>query len=170
VGLAGADGGLLWIVAGVFTVRSVWGSPPGYAWAVLCLGTGARWGTLSLGDVEAATRIFGPSAATGSLLVHVGMAVAIVAALVSEAGIDGLRSASWATRGASFMALLALVGIAAGPGPGRTTVGQSLVWWAVSGVVGVAVTLALSRPVRRLPVWVPPLAAAAGVAAALLAT
>src|SRR5205807_1796199 len=86
-----------------------WGEPPGYAWGVLCLGTGARWGTLSLGDVETAARIFGPAAAAGSFAVHVGMGVAIGAALLSEARIDGLRSSPWATRVASLAAMLAAV-------------------------------------------------------------
>lgn len=170
MGLAGADGGLLWIVAGVFTVRSVWGSPPGYAWAVLCLGTGARWGTLSLADVEAAARIFGPSGAAGSALVHLGMGVAIAGAVASEAAIDGLRSDSWATRGAGLLTLLAVVAIAAGPGPGRAGAGRSLIWWAAAGVAAVVVTLALARTARRVPPWLPPAVAAAGIAVALLAT
>ena len=170
VGLAGADAGLIWVVAGVFTVRSVWGSPPGYAWAVLCLGAGARWGTLSLSDVETAARVFGPAGAAGSPLVHAGMAAALAGAVLSEARIDGLRSSAWATRTASFVAILAMVGLAAGPGPGRTSLNGSLAWWAGAGVAGVALTLALSRTARRLPAWVPPLAAAAGIAASLIAS
>jgi len=170
VGLAGADAGLLWIVAGVFTVRSVWGEPPGYAWGVLCLGAGARWGTLSLGDVETAARIFGPAAAAGSFAVRVGTGVAIGAALLSEARIDGLRSSSWATRAASLAAILAIVGITAAPGPGRSGLTESIVWWAAAGVVVLVITLALARAARRVPAWVPPAAAAVGVAAALIAS
>ena len=170
MGLAGANAGLLWIVAGVFTVRAVWGEPPGYAWGVLCLGTGARWGTLSLGDVETAARIFGPAAAAGSFAVHVGMGVAIGAALLSEARIDGLRSTPWATRAASLAAILSIVGITAAPGPGRTDLTESMAWWVAAGVVVLVVTLVLSRVARRVPVWLPPAAAAAGIAATLLAS
>jgi hypothetical protein len=136
----------------------------------LCVGVGARWGTLSLGDVESAARIFGPAATAGSAVVHVGMAVAIAAALLSEARIDGLRSPAWATRAASFGASLALVGLAAAPGPGRLSLTGSLAWWAAAGVGVVAVTLALTPMARRLPGWVSPAAAVAGVAVAMIAS
>jgi hypothetical protein len=161
VGLAGADGGLLWVVAGVWTVRSVWRSPPGYAWGVLCLCAGARWGTLSLGDVETAARIFGPT--PGPVVVRAGMILAVGAAVLSEARIDGLRSASWATRAAALAAALCVVAVAVAPGPGRTSVRPSLISWTVAGVVLVAATLALSVVARRLPAWVPGLAAAVGI-------
>jgi hypothetical protein len=123
-----------------------------------------------MGDVETAARVFGPPASAGSLLVQVGMVVAVAGALLSEAQIDGLRSSAWATRAASFMAILAVVGIAVAPGPGRTSLEQSLVWWAASGVVIVLLLLALARTARRLPDWVPPVVAAAGIVAALMAS
>jgi len=170
IGLAGVDGGLLWVVAGVWTVRSVWGSPPGYAWGLVCLGIGVRWGTLSAGDVETAARIFGPAGTAGSTVVHVGMAVAIAAAVVSEARIDGLRSRDWGPRTAALTSLLALGALAAAPGPGRWSIPSSLVWWAAAGVVVVAAVV-LVRPVaRRVPGWVPPIAAVAGVAVATIAS
>ena len=170
IGLGGADGGVLWVVAGVWTVRSVWGSPPGYAWGLTCLGIAARWGTLSIGDIQATARIFGPAATAGPFLVHAGMVTAIAAAMVSEARIDGLRSAAWAPRVASFAAGLALVALAAAPGPGDPDLPQSLAGWGIGGAAIVGLTLVLNSPARRLPPWLPPVVAAVGVAAVVAAS
>jgi hypothetical protein len=161
------NGGLIWVVAGVWTVRSVWGVEPGYAWGIACLGSGARWGTLSVGDVETAARIFGPAAAAGPALVRLGVAVAVAAALVSEGRLGGLQATSWALRAAAMAAILALVAVAFAPGPGRTGLAPSLVWWAVVSALTVVVVVAFRRVAQRVPGWLPVVAAAGGIALAM---
>lgn len=170
LGLGGAAGGVLWIVAGVFTVRSVWGEPPGYAWAVLCLGGAVRWGTMSLPDVETAARLFGPAVAAGAAPVRIGTALALVAAAVSEARDGGLRSSSWALRAAGMGALLAAVAVAVAPGPGRAGVARSLVWWAAVSALAVVVIWVAHPLARRVPAWMPAAAATIGVAAVLFSS
>src|SRR5688572_9626875 len=48
VGLVGVDAGILWIVAGVFTLRSLVRAEPGAAWGLACMGAGLRWGSLGI--------------------------------------------------------------------------------------------------------------------------
>lgn len=167
-GLLGADAGILWIVAGVWTVRAVWGSPPGFAWGIVCLGAGARWGTLSASDVEVSARTFGPSVATGPLAVRAGLCVALLAALVSESRIDGLRAESWAERLAAAIALLSLVVLLLAPGAGGSRIGPPLGVWAVAGAAIVTACLGLSARAKRAPGWLSPAAAAVAVVFALV--
>lgn len=168
VGLMGFDGGLLWLVAGVWTVRAVWGTAPGLAWGIACLGAAARWGTMTLADVESATRIFGPTVASGGPAVRWGMTAGLVAAVVSEARTDGLRARSWPERVAALAALAALVALYCVPGPGDPAVLTSLGLWALAGAALVAVTLALGRAAAAAPGWAPPVVAAVGLLVARL--
>jgi hypothetical protein len=158
----------LWIVAGVWTVRAVWGSPPGFAWGVVCLGAGARWGTLSAADVGVSARTFGPGVATGPLAVRAGLCVALLAALVSESRIDGLRAEPWAERLAAAIALLSLVALLLAPGAGGLRIGPSLGVWAIAGAGVVAACLGLSAQAKRAPGWLAPAAAAGAVVCVLV--
>lgn len=156
----------MWVVAGVWTIRAAWGVAPGLAWGIACLGAAARWGTLTLADVESAARVFGPTVAVGAPLVRAGLAAALAAAVFSEARTDGLRARSWAERIAALAALAALIGLYCAPGPGDPDVLRSLGWWAVSGAALVAATLGLTRLAARAPSWAAPVVAAAGVVVA----
>jgi hypothetical protein len=161
VGLLGVDAGLLWVVAGVFTVRSLTGARPGLAWAIACIGAGLRWGSLGLGDIEVATRLFGPTVASGGPAVRVGMVVALSAALVDEARSAGLEAEFWVERAAAVAALVALVPAFLVSGPGRLA--SSAVAW-VAATVGAVLVVRFARPVARsVPAWLLWTAAAAGV-------
>lgn len=160
IGLAGVDAGLLWIVAGVLTVRSVVGVAPGAAWAVACIGAGMRWGTFGLGDLETATRLLGPTVSAGAPGVRIGMTLALLAAVVEEAATGDLLDGSWPLRGASLVAGVALVPVFLVGGPSRLS--ASGLGWAV-WTVGVLGAIVLLRPfARRIPPWAPMAAAAAG--------
>jgi hypothetical protein len=98
------------------------------------------------------------------------MGAAVVAAVFSEARIDGLRSPAWGTRTAAFAASLAIVALAVAPGPGEPTLEQSLVWWVGAGAAIVALTLAATPLARRIPPWAVAAVAAGGVAVAMIAT
>lgn len=154
VGLLGVDGGILWVVVAVWTVRSVWGAPSGIGWGVACLGAALRWGTLSLGDVEAASRLVGPGVAAGPPTIAAGMAIALVAATLSEARVDGLRAASPAERAVSLAAILALVALFLAPGPGDPSVGLSLLWWAAAAAALVVCIIVLHDLAERVPGWI----------------
>jgi hypothetical protein len=166
IGLLGTDAGLVWLVAGVFTVRSLQGRPVGMAWGVACIGAGVRWGTLGLGDVEAATRLLGPTVLSGGVIVRGGMAAALVAAVAGESRIDGLRAYAWPERVVAVVALVALAAAFVVEGPAGSGPGPSLGAWAVAGVVLAGVVLAAAPLARRLPAWAAPIVAVAGVVAA----
>ena len=152
VGLLGADGGILWIVGGVFTVRFVWGRDPGVGWAIACVAAGLRWGTLGLADVEAATRLIGPTVAVGNVAMRTATAVALAAGLMDEMRIGTSRSGSVAERAASAIALATLVPLFVAPGPGSLT---SAAWWLGAALaLGTAAWLG-SRPAARVPRWLP---------------
>jgi hypothetical protein len=167
-GLLGTDAGLLWLVAGVWTVRSVAGERIGAAWGIATIGVGLRWGTQSLGDLEVATRVAGASLVAGTPLVRAGLGVAFAAALLEEAGGDGLVGGSWAPRAASLIALAALVPSFCVRGP-LGGVAADVSWWAAGAVVLTGAVLLARRLVRMAspPAWVPAVAAAAGVALAV---
>jgi hypothetical protein len=169
VGLLGADAGLVWLIAGVWTVRAISGSSTGVGWGVACLAAGLRWGTISLGDVEVATRLAGPTLQTGAFALRIGMAVAFGAALIDEARIAGLRSDSRAEQGAAIVALVALValfGVAGPQEPFATALGR----WAAGTALLVAVVLGAGRAMGRVPAWVPTIPAVAGLVVSVLAT
>lgn len=165
VGLLGFDGGLIWLVAGVWTIRAIWGAPLSLGWGIAVLGAGVRWGTIGLAGIESATRVVGPTIAAGTVVVRVGMITALVAAVVSEAASGGLRAVSLPERAAAFLALMTLVAVFCVPGPGSPQLLSSLGWWAGSGAVAVALCLVAGGLAARMPGWVMPALAAAGCVA-----
>jgi hypothetical protein len=168
MGLLGVDAGLLWIVAGVFTLRSVAGAPPGLAWGIAFMGAGLRWGTLGLGDLETATRLLGASVLAGGGLVRVSMAAALVGAVVDESARGDLLAGSFAERSATLVAGVALVPAFLVAGPVRS--GPSSIAWGLAGL-GVVATLLLAGPiVRRIPRWLPSALVGAGVLLAEIVT
>jgi hypothetical protein len=169
VGLLGADGGLLWLVTGVWTVRAMAGTPVGFAWGLACVGAGFRWGTLAVGDLEVATRLVGSTLTSGTPAVRAGMALALVGALAGEAQIGGLRARAWAERAAAAVAIAALAPLFVAAGPADPA-WQEALRWALPAAVGTAAVL-LSYPyATRLPALVPVAMTAVGVVVALLAS
>jgi hypothetical protein len=168
VGLLGVDAGLLWIIAGVFTLRSLAGAPPGLAWGFACVGAGLRWGTLGLGDLETATRLLGASVFAGGAVVRVAMGAALVGAVVDEARRGDLLGGSGVERSASIAAGVALVPtfLAAGP----VGLGASSLPWAVGALAAVAAVVLLQPLARRVPWWAPTALVVAGAVAAEVAT
>lgn len=158
----GVDSGLFWMVGGVWLVRRVWGRPPGLGWGVACFTAALRWGTFSLGDVQAATRATGPTLASGSRPVLIGAALAFAAALLEESASDALRSPSVVERAAAGAAVLVLVPAYCAPGAGEPNLPLSLVWWTVAGFVLTLVTLVAAPAARKVPGWAAPLIACAG--------
>lgn len=159
--MLGVDAGLLWIVAGVLTVRSLIGVAPGAAWAVACVGAGMRWGTFGLGDLETATRLLGPTVVSGAPAVRIGMTLALVAAVLEEAAAGGVTIGSWPERGAALVAGVALVPVFLVGGPSRLS--GSGTAWAGFTVLVLGAVLLLRPLARRLPPWAPIALAAAGV-------
>lgn len=153
VGLTGVDGGILWIVAAVFTLRAAIGAAPGLAWGIACVGVGLRWGSFAVGDLETATRLFGSSVIAGAPLTRIGVTAALAGAVVDEARRGGLRSDSWVERGAALAAIVALVPLFLVEGPTRDPV--LAVIWGVAAAVALVVALALHPVARRVPSWLP---------------
>jgi hypothetical protein len=165
--LVGSDGGLVWIVAGVWTVRALAGRPLGAAWGIACLGAGLRWGTVNLADIAVATRLAGPTVVSGSIMVKAGMATALVGALIGEAQATGFGARTWAERLASAGAIAALVPLFLVRGaadPHRL----AIVWWGVLPAVGTASVLLVRPALRPVPAWVPTAVTTAGVALAVV--
>lgn len=167
VGLAGVDAGILWLVAGVFTLRSIARSSLGLAWAIACVGAGLRWGTFALADLETATRLFGSTITVGTPAARVGMAVSFAGAVLDEARRGGLRAESWVDRGAALVASVALVPLFLAEGPGRDPVLAAV--WAGAAVGTLLATLTLHPVVCRVPAWAPVPIVVAGIAAAVVA-
>jgi hypothetical protein len=168
VGLLGADAGVLWIVAGVWTVRAMAGAPVGLAWGAACLGAAARWGTLGAGDVAVATRLGGPTVIAGPATVRVGMVVALAGAVMDEARLGGFETRTWGERAAAAAAVVALVALylVRGPNDPQTTLP---VFWGVGAATLTALVLTLHPLAARLPAWTAPTLAFAGVAVAVSA-
>lgn len=164
VGLLGADSGLVWIVAGVFTIRALAGAPPGLAWGIACLGAGLRWGTLGVGDVETATRLLGATVMAGSPVVRIGMAAAAAGALADEARQGGLFATSWLERSAAVAATVALVPLFFAEGPTRLS--ASAVAWMLAAAGALVANVLLQPLVRRVPWWLPVSVVTVGVIAA----
>ncbi len=164
MGLLGADTGVVLVVAGVWTLRALAGSELSVAWGIACVGAAARWGALSLVEVEVATRLTGPSVVSGQPVVRVGILLAFAAALASEAQVDGLRARTWPERGAAAAALVALVPLFLAQG------GSSAVAFWVLGAPALAAACLFAVPyARRIPAWALTAASAAGVFLALVA-
>lgn len=171
VGLLGVDGGILWFVGGVWVVRRAWSRRTGVAWGIACATAGLRWGTTSLAGVGAATRLLGPTLASGPVLAVAGSALAFAAALVDEAAGDGLRARSLPERLASVMAILGLGVLYAVPGWGSSApfgLDENLAWlvsagwWFAAAAALAGLALGGSRLAMRVPAWVPPLVAVGG--------
>jgi hypothetical protein len=169
-GLLGSPAGLLFVVGGVWTVRSAWRSGIGFAWGVACMTSAIRWGTTSLADIQAATRSFGPTIAVGPRMAAAGAAAAFAGAMLDEARTAGLVSRRPAERAAAGLALLALVAAFVAPGPGAGGTAISLSIWVGLSFGLAALLIAGAGTAARLPGWVPPvLALGGGVAVALAA-
>jgi hypothetical protein len=169
VGLLGTDAGILWLVAGVWATRAMAGGALGSAWGIAAIGAGLRWGTLGFGDLEVATRIAGPTLLAGPLLVRGGMILALLAALTGEAQTGGLVSRTWGERGACLVVMASIAPLFVVRGPGAP-VSIDTLWWPATAAVATGVVL-LARPLAgRVQPWIPPAAAAAGIALAVLAS
>ena len=166
IGLAGVDGGILWIVAGVFTLRSAVRSAPGLAWGIACIGVGLRWGSFAVGDLETATRLFGATVVAGGPAARIGMAAALVGALIDESRRDGLRSDSWVERGAAVVATVALVPLFLVEG--ATGEPLTAVVWGLAGAAILLAALAMQPITRRIPSWTPLPLVIAGLTSAVL--
>ncbi len=163
------DAGVLWIVAGVWTARAVSGVSMGLAWGFACFAVALRWGTLSLGDVEVATRLTGPTLLSGTTPVRIAMAAAFVGAVMDEARIDGLRDPSRAGQAAAVTALVGLAGLFFTGGP-QAPFTEALGGWAAAAAIVGAVVLLTAKLTRRMPAWVPVVVALAGLVGASLST
>lgn len=169
LGLVGLDGGVLWVLAGVWTARVVSGSPIGLAWGVACLAGTMRWGTLTLGDVAVATRLAGPSALSGTAPMRAAMAAAILGAVLDEARVNGLRAGSRAEQAAAVVALVALVGVFLAGGP-QEPFFEAAGGWAASAALVAALTLLAGRFATRVPAWFPVVLASGGLIAGALSS
>ncbi|MGH2758254.1 MAG: hypothetical protein ACRDKJ_01695 [Actinomycetota bacterium] len=167
VGLTGVDAGILWIVTGVFTLRSVTRSAPGLAWGIACMGVGLRWGSFAVGDLETATRLFGATVIAGGPVARIGMTAALAGAVMDEARRGGLRADSWVDRGAALVALVVLVPLFLVEGASSDPILAGV--WAVAAAATLLAGLALHPVAKRLPSWVPLPVVVAGVAAAVVA-
>lgn len=163
-GLLGVQAGIVWVVAGVWTVRWVWGRSGGIAWGLAVFGVGLRWGTLSLADVHAATRVFGPTIATGSGIAIAGSVMAFVGAFLAESRHDGFRASGLAVRLAAGIALVSLTSAFVVAGPGSPQALLSALWWLGASVGVVSGSMLLARFVWRVPQWFPVSLVAVGVA------
>lgn len=168
----GVDGGLVWLVAGVFTARAMAGVPLGAAWGIAVVGCGIRWGTLGLADLEVATRLAGTTLTAGPPVVRIGMGLAFAAALAGEVAAAGTRSPVPVVRIAGLTAIVALVPLFVLPGPDRPLGAQGL-WWGLAAAAVTAFVLGATRVTSARAVVVAPLlryapvTAATGVALAL---
>jgi hypothetical protein len=156
----------LWIVAGVFTLRSLTGAPPGLTWAVACLGAGLRWGTFALGDLESATRLVGSTIAAGSPVVQGGMIAALAAAVLDEARHPNGRT-PWTEQSAAVVAAVTLAVVFVLTGPAELS--ASVVPWAAAAAATLVATILLRPFARRLPQWAPLALAVVGVVVAEVA-
>lgn len=159
------NGGILWVVGGVWTVRVVWGRRPGLAWGVACVAAALRWGSLGLGDLQAGTRLVAPTLAAGSAVLIAGSAVVLAAAVLEEAAGGGLRSRSVPESAAAAIALVVLVPLYVAPGLGEPTLPLSLAWWTAAAALLAALVLTGGEAARRLPGWALPVLAVAGTIA-----
>ena len=168
IGLLGADAGVLWLVAGVWTVRAMASAPVGFAWGAACLGAAARWGTLGLGDVAVATRLSGPTVFSGPVLVQAAMIAALAGAVLDEARGQGPASRTWGEHAASAGAIVALAALflVRGPDDPRTTLP---VLWCASAAALTAVILLLRPAVVGVPAWVAPVVTIVAIVVAVAA-
>jgi hypothetical protein len=136
------------------------GGRPGLGWGFAVLGAGLRWGTTGLSDLAVATRLVGSTVTSGTPAVRGAMIVALAAAILDEAQMDGL-SASWPLRAASVTALvtLAVVFIVRS----SLEISIDIAWWALAAGAVTVATLAIRPLAKRLPPWVPTVVAGMAV-------
>ena len=156
------------MVAGVWTVRAMAATPVGLAWGAASLGAAARWGTLGLGDVAVATRLGGPTVVTGPVVVRAGMIVALAGAVIDEARLGGLDARTWGERAAAAGAVVALVALYLVRGPNDPQTALPL-FWGVGAATLTVFVLVLHPVAVRLPAWIAPSLAMAGVVVAVSA-
>lgn len=154
----------MWLIAGVWTVRWAVGADPGLAWAIACMASALRWGTLSVADAQAASRLFGPAATVGPSVAAAGLVLAVASALLEEARLDGFRHPVPAARVATGAALLGVCILVVLPGVGGPLRFDAVLLWVAVPATAVAVVLLTSHVTRLVPRWVFPVAAAAGLA------
>jgi hypothetical protein len=143
-------------------------TPVGIAWGVACVGAGLRWGTLSLGDVAVATRLGGPTIATGPLLVRAGMVAALVGAIAGEMQVGGFTTRTWGERAAGAAAVVVLVPLFVVRGPADPRTSLTLIWIASAAAITCIVLVGRSAA-DRSPVWVAPAVAVGGIVLAAVA-
>lgn len=160
------EAGLVWVVAGVWGARAVWGRPPTVAWGLAVAVAGVRWRTLDLAGLQTSTRLFGPTVGVEPVVAAAGACVALVAALVDEAALDGLRG-SPVEQLATGTALVVLVACFAVPGPSSVL---TVLWWTAASALAALLVLRGPGLARRVPGWVAPVLAAAGLVAVGLST
>ena len=163
MGLAGVSGGLVWLVAGVWTARAMRSQPLSVGWGLAVLGAGLRWGTTGLVDVGVATKLLAPTIVAGGLALRLCMGAAVAAALISEAQILSSSDGSWLDKAVTAVALTAL-------GPlfalqGSINLPTAAAAWAGAALVGTAIVLALRPLAGRTPTWIPAVAALAAILA-----
>jgi hypothetical protein len=141
------------------------GDEPGVAWGIACAGAAMRWGALSLGDVQVATRLLGASILSGAIAVRLGLLVALLAALASEAALDGLRARTIPQQVAAGVAILALIPLFVLRGGTSLAIPR----WIVASAVLTGIVAIAPPYLRRVPRWAPPVAAALGVIVATVA-
>lgn len=145
------------------------GTPVGFSWGLACLGAGFRWGTLTLGDLEVATRLVGPTITSGPLAVRCGMAAALLGALAGEAQVAGFRARTWGERAAGAVAIAVLPPLFVATGPADPA-WQEALRWALPAAAGTAAVLLAYPYASRLPGIAPIATTAAGVSVALVAS
>jgi hypothetical protein len=160
---------VLWIVAGVWTTRSVAGAELDVAWGIAAVGAALRWGTLSLGDVQVATRLAGPTLLAGPLIVRGGMVAALVAAIVGECRAARFETRNWGERGAAAAALTVLVPLFVLGAP-TAPLSLATLWWIAPIALGTLAILMVRPLAVRLPGWMAPALAAVGIAIASIAS
>ena len=151
----------------MWTVRTVAGTPLGFAWGVACIAAGLRWGTLSLGDVGVATRVLGPTLTSGTYATRAGMAMAIAGAVLSEARVGGFLARTWGERAAASAAVAALAPLFVATGASGSVWGTA-VPWAASAAVFTAGVVLLHRVALRIPAFVPIVVTSAGAMIGLM--
>ena len=167
VGLSGMAGGLLWLVAGVCSVRALSSRRLSPGWALAVLGAGFRWGTTGLADVRVATKLVAPTISAGTVPMRACMAVLLVVALLGEAQTFTTQRSwqEWAAAGAAVVALPPLFVL-----KGSTHLPTAPLAWAAGSAAAALVVFAFRPIAARIPAWVIAVVALAAFIAAGVAS